>query len=244
MQRIDNLIRQEFKYYVSSEVIAKLRTYLREIMKVDENANSKNYQYSITSLYFDTPNEEDFEDKVDGIKSREKFRLRIYNHSKDIIKFESKKRVETAIKKTSAIISTNDASEVLNGNYKSLLNSNSEFLKLSYAKLTSRGYRPKLIVEYDREAYFLPYGNIRITFDLNLRTYNSETDILNISNAAIPIFEDNLQVLEVKHSIPLPSHLKFILSKIPATRNAISKFVLGHKYIESSSYRDPVNAPF
>lgn len=145
---------------------------------------------------------------------------------------------------TFAIITTHDASEVLNGNYKSLINSNSEFLKLSYAKLTSRGYRPKLIVEYDREAYFLPYGNIRITFDLNLRTYNSETDILNISNASIPIFEDNLQVLEVKHSIPLPSHLKFILSKIPAARNAISKFVLGHKYIESSSYRDPVNAPF
>ena len=93
MQGIDNLIRQEFKYYVSSEVIAKLRTYLREIMKVDENANSKNHQYTITSLYFDTPNEEDFEDKVDGIKSREKFRLRIYNQRKDIIKFESKNSI-------------------------------------------------------------------------------------------------------------------------------------------------------
>jgi len=213
-------------------------------MKVDENANSENNQYTITSLYFDTPNEEDFEDKVDGIKSREKFRLRFYNQKKDLVKFESKKRVETAIKKTSSIIPIRDVSEILKGNYESLLNSNSEFLKISYAKLTSRGYRPKLIVEYDREAYFLPYGNIRITFDLNLRTYNSETDLLNISNTAIPIFEDNLQVLEVKHSIPLPSHLKFVLSKIPAARNAISKFVLGHKYIESSSYRDPVNSPF
>ena len=244
MQQIDNLIRQEFKYYVSAEVIRKLRTYLKEIMKVDENANSQNNQYTITSLYFDTPNEEDFEDKVDGIKSREKFRLRFYNQKKDLVKFESKKRVETAIKKTSSIIPIHDVSEILKGNYESLLNSNSEFLKISYAKLTSRGYRPKLIVEYDREAYFLPYGNIRVTFDLNLRTYNSETDLLNISNTAIPIFEDNLQVLEVKHSIPLPSHLKFVLSKIPAARNAISKFVLGHKYIESSAYRDPVNSPF
>ncbi len=244
MQQIDNLIRQEFKYYVSAEVISKLRTYLKEIMKVDENANSQNNQYTITSLYFDTPNEEDFEDKVDGIKSREKFRLRFYNQKKDLVKFESKKRVETAIKKTSSIIPIHDVSEILKGNYESLLNSNSEFLKISYAKLTSRGYRPKLIVEYDREAYFLPYGNIRVTFDLNLRTYNSETDLLNISSTAIPIFEDNLQVLEVKHSIPLPSHLKFVLSKIPAARNAISKFVLGHKYIESSAYRDPVNSPF
>ncbi len=244
MQQIDNLIRQEFKYYVSAEVISNLRTYLKEIMKVDENANSENNQYTITSLYFDTPNEEDFEDKVDGIKSREKFRLRVYNQKDDLVKFESKKRVETAIKKTSSIIPIKDVKQILKGNYESLLNSNSEFLKISYAKLTSRGYRPKLIVEYDREAYFLPYGNIRITFDLNLRTYNSETDLLNISKKAIPVFEDNLQILEVKHSIPLPSHLKFILSKVPAARNAISKFVLGHKYIESSSYRDPVNSPF
>ena len=244
MQQIDNLIRQEFKYYVSAEVISNLRTYLKEIMKIDENANSENNQYTITSLYFDTPNEEDFEDKVDGIKSREKFRLRVYNQKDDLVKFESKKRVETAIKKTSSIIPIKDVKQILKGNYESLLNSNSEFLKISYAKLTSRGYRPKLIVEYDREAYFLPYGNIRITFDLNLRTYNSETDLLNISKKAIPVFEDNLQILEVKHSIPLPSHLKFILSKVPAARNAISKFVLGHKYIESSSYRDPVNSPF
>ena len=244
MQQIDNLIRQEFKYYVSAEVISNLRTYLKEIMKIDENANSENNQYTITSLYFDTPNEEDFEDKVDGIKSREKFRLRVYNQKDDLVKFESKKRVETAIKKTSSIIPIKDVKQILKGNYESLLNSNSEFLKISYAKLTSRGYRPKLIVEYDREAYFLPYGNIRITFDLNFRTYNSETDLLNISKKAIPVFEDNLQILEVKHSIPLPSHLKFILSKVPAARNAISKFVLGHKYIESSSYRDPVNSPF
>ena len=67
---------------------------------------------------------------------------------------------------------------------------------------------------------------------------------MNLVSPSIPIFEDNLQILEVKHSIPLPSHLKLVLSKIPAARNAISKFVLGHKYIESSAYRDQVTSPF
>ena len=37
-------------------------------------------------------------------------------------------------------------------------------------------YKPKVIVEYEREAYFLPYNNIRITFDKNLNTYNNFTD--------------------------------------------------------------------
>ena len=50
MQQIDNLIRQEFKYYVSAEVISNLRTYLKEIMKVDENANSENNGLITVSL--------------------------------------------------------------------------------------------------------------------------------------------------------------------------------------------------
>ena len=104
MQRIDNLIRQEFKFYVTTSSVAELRSYLKEIMELDENADTKNSQYTITSLYFDTPNEDDFEDKVDGLKSREKFRLRVYDHKDSLVKFESKRRVETAINKTSAII--------------------------------------------------------------------------------------------------------------------------------------------
>ena len=244
MQRIDNLIRQEFKYYVTTSSVAEVRSYLKEIMELDENADTKNSQYTITSLYFDTPNEDDFEDKVDGLKSREKFRLRVYDHKDSLVKFESKRRVETAINKTSAIIPREEVDQILKGNYKYLLESKNDFLKMSYAKLISNGYKPKVIVEYDREAYFLPYGNIRITFDLNLRTYNSEIDLMNLVSPSIPIFEDNLQILEVKHSIPLPSHLKLVLSKIPAARNAISKFVLGHKYIESSAYRDQVTSPF
>ena len=244
MQRIDNLIRQEFKFYVTTSSVAELRSYLKEIMELDENADTKNSQYTITSLYFDTPNEDDFEDKVDGLKSREKFRLRVYDHKDSLVKFESKRRVETAINKTSAIIPREEVDQILKGNYKYLLESENDFLKMSYAKLISNGYKPKVIVEYDREAYFLPYGNIRITFDLNLRTYNSEIDLMNLVSPSIPIFEDNLQILEVKHSIPLPSHLKLVLSKIPAARNAISKFVLGHKYIESSAYRDQVTSPF
>jgi hypothetical protein len=125
-----------------------------------------------------------------------------------------------------------------------LVNSGNDFLNLSYAKLKSGGYRPNIIVEYDREAYYLPYGNIRITFDLNLRTYNTSTDFFSLKRPTLPVFQDDLQVLEVKHSIPLPSHLRFILSKINASRSAISKFILAQKYNQKSSYRDRIEVPF
>ena len=238
------LNRQEFKYYVTDDKLSLLRQSLREVMEVDANAQESLNTYTITSIYFDTPFEEDFEEKVDGIKSREKFRIRTYNKDFNLIKFESKKRSETVIKKTSAIISQEDTLKICNGDYSPLIQSDDDFLKLSYSKLSSEGYRPIVVVEYDREAYFLPYGNIRITFDKNLRTYNSDTNFLNLTTPSIPVFHENLQILEVKHSIPLPSHIRFILSKTIASRNSISKFILAQKYNEKSQYRDLIQEPF
>jgi len=238
------LNRQEFKYYIAEDELEGLRLSLSRVMELDGNSVASSNTYTITSIYFDTPFEEDFEEKVDGIKSREKFRIRTYNKNYDLIKFESKKRVETVIKKTSAIISKDETLAICNADYSSLRNSDNEFLQLSYSKLNSEGYRPIVVVEYDREAYFLPYGNIRITFDKNLRTYNSNVNFLNLNSPSIPVFQNGLQILEVKHSIPLPSHLKLILSKTIATRNSISKFILGQRYNEKSSYRDPITEPF
>tara|TARA_B110000037_G_C17081502_1_gene490168 strand:- start:112 stop:843 length:732 start_codon:yes stop_codon:yes gene_type:complete len=236
------LHRQEYKYYISNEELFFLRNSLKTFMKLDENVNKGEKFYTITSLYFDTPYNDNFNEKVDGIYSREKFRIRKYSTS-NIIKFESKKKIENVIEKKSEVINQNIASCLINGNF-NILNDKSEFLKKSYINLKSRGLRAKNISEYEREAYYLPYGNIRITFDLNLRTYNSDIDFLQIKNSSIPIFFDKINILEIKFSSPLPEHLKYVLSKIVANRCAISKFVLGQKYINFSPWQDKISEPF
>ena len=55
------------------------------------NSNKEKGFYTITSLYFDSPNDDAFNEKVDGVYYREKFRIRKYSES-EIIKFESKKK--------------------------------------------------------------------------------------------------------------------------------------------------------
>ena len=70
------LLRQEFKFYISNEEIMFLRKSLKLLMKLDENSNKKKGLYTITSLYFDSPNNDAFNEKVDGVYSREKFRIR------------------------------------------------------------------------------------------------------------------------------------------------------------------------
>ena len=236
------LKRQEFKYYTSNNEIYVLRNSLQKLMKIDQNANL-NRLYTVTSLYFDTPYESNFSEKVDGIISREKFRIRKYSTSK-IFKFESKKKIENVIEKQSQIINNYQVNDLLNANYKLINNNKSKFLNNSFIKLKAEGYKVKNIVEYDREAYYLPYGNIRITFDLNLRTYNTDTNFNKISNSSIKILPNNTNILEVKFSLPLPDYLKNLLSKTIATRCSISKFVMGQKFMNFSPWNDNITEPF
>ncbi len=236
------LLRQEFKFYISNEEIMFLKNSLKLIMKLDENSNKKKGFYTITSLYFDSPNKDAFNEKVDGIYSREKFRIRKYSESK-IIKFESKKKMENVINKTSEIIDNDTVKYLFQNDIHLLNNAKSNFLKKSFALIKSNGLRAKNIVEYDREAYYLPYGNIRITFDTNLKTYNSNRNFFDKNKTSSPIFYDKINILEIKHSLPLPEHLKFILKKITANRCAISKFILSDKYTNLSPYQDNIVEP-
>ena len=236
------LLRQEFKFYISNEEITSLRNSLRLFMKLDENSNKEKGLYTITSLYFDSPNDDALNEKVDGIYSREKFRIRKYSES-EIIKFESKKKIENVISKTSEIINKGIVKDLFQNNFHLLNFKKSEFLERSFALIKSNGLRAKSIVEYDREAYFLPYGNIRITFDTNLKTYNSNKNFFDTNRSSMPIFYDQINILEIKHSLPLPDHLKLVLKKITANRCAISKFVLSNKYTNFSPYQDHIVEP-
>ena len=103
---------------------------------------------------------------------------------------------------------------------------------------------PRVIVEYDREAYTLPYGNTRITIDKNLRTYNHATNLFNIKNPSIPVFNDSLHILEVKYTNYLPDQIKYALNGISVVPHSISKYVHCQKFINNSSWRDEIFVPF
>jgi len=240
----NKVLRQEYKYYISYQTSLALKSQLRNYMDIDQNANETSGTYKVRSLYFDTQDQNDFTEKVDGLYLREKFRVRSYEESSDLFKFESKKRTDLAIKKTSEIVDIQTVKSIISGNYDLLLSKRSSFLGSAYAKLKGDGYMPRVIVEYDRLAYCLPYNNIRITLDLNLRSYNSCVNLIEPNVASSPVFKDNAQILEIKFTGFLPSHLKSIISKFVSTRNSISKFVLCQQQISHDPWADVIDKPF
>jgi len=218
--------------------VHRLCSMLDPLMQLDEYADAITKEYKVTSLYFETPDDDDLDEKLDGILIREKHRIRLYNNNHSTIKLETKKRNGTVISKDTAQISIDNAMNIGNGNYNHS-DLDNELAKLIAVKLKSKAYKPRVIVEYDRQAYYLPYGNIRITFDKNLKTYNTHTNLFELSDVSkSSVFLDNSQILEVKFGVELPSYLTDILKTVTSTRSSISKYVLCQRYVNFDPSKD------
>ena len=74
---MNEVLRQEKKYAVNLADGVALRGRLGAVMHGD--AHNGPQGYTIRSLYFDTPDDEDFHSKTDGLELRRKIRLRTYS---------------------------------------------------------------------------------------------------------------------------------------------------------------------
>lgn len=80
--------RHEVKHEISKGDLLILRQRLRAVMKPD--CHAVNGQYEIRSLYFDTPDDKALREKLDGVITREKYRIRLYNNDPSGIRLERK----------------------------------------------------------------------------------------------------------------------------------------------------------
>ena len=72
------------------------------------------------SLYFDTLDDQDFADKVDGLELRRKIRLRIYSPSASFAMLEMKQKEGAYQRKRSLRLNREDAERLCRGDYRPL----------------------------------------------------------------------------------------------------------------------------
>lgn len=124
--------------------------------------------------------------------------------------------------KESAAISEEECRLLLDG-YFTVLKENGNPLCLElYAKMCYQRLRPKNIVDYMREAYVYPIGNVRVTLDYDIRTNQSIHDFLGAGPAPIPI--SGVYILEVKYDSFLPEVIHGIVSLSSRRSTAFSKY--------------------
>jgi hypothetical protein len=88
-------------------------------------------------------------------------------------------------------------------------------------------YRPKSIVTYDRTAFYLPFNNIRITLDVDLRTSGFDLDLFSISETEnFLASRSEYFILEVKFSDYLPDFIAEIVEPYVGPRSSLSKYAV------------------
>ena len=235
MPTIRNIpLRHELKYHITPAELTVLRGVLAPVMQLDPNGNENN-EYHIRSLYFDTINDDALEEKIAGVGNRKKYRIRIYNFSDKVIKLECKSKYGDLISKQSVSIPRELAEQLIAGDPDGLQRMRHPLLHDVYREMRTRLLRPAVIVDYVREAYIHQAEEVRITFDKQVRTGLYSVDIFNPQIPTYPVFDDPVEILEVKFDEFLPSYLQSILSGITAQRSAVSKYTWCRRY-ENKEY--------
>ena len=229
-ERVRKSFRHEHKYYINYKDHIVLSTALNAVMRRDDNVD-ENGGYHIRSLYFDDVHETALADKIAGNDDRSKYRIRIYNFKDDNIRLEKKQKHGKFISKTSLQLSRYECDSIIAGDGNFLLEKNDELAREFYILMKTRLMRPKVIVDYWREAYVYPIEDVRVTFDIDLKGSTMMTDIFDPNTPVMPVFDNGLMVLEVKFNRYLPESIKCALGSVGAVkRSAISKYVLCRKY--------------
>jgi hypothetical protein len=193
--------------------------------------NSKdNKGYFVRSLYLDSHNNHSIREKQEGLLFRKKYRMRIYDLSSTEVKFEIKHKIGDQIFKEVTTITKETAIKATKGDYSDFLKYDNDILNRIYAKFTLGNYKPKLILDYQREAFCSDLFNIRITIDSKICAGKSNFDIFSSNLNTTPLVLDDKYLLEIKFDKILPDYLRQILQMNSFEKTGFSKYLIGRKY--------------
>ncbi len=219
--------RHEWKHEINYSDLLILRQRLKAVAKPD--IHSINGKYEVRSLYFDNLYDTALREKIDGVNRREKFRMRYYNGDTSFIALEKKSKLNGLCQKNEARIYEDEAQSIINGDYSWMLKSGEPLIEELYSKILWKGLKPKTIVDYTREPFTFPAGNVRITIDYNIRTGLDCTDFLNPECVTVPAGYSPI-ILEVKWDEFLPDIIRDTVQLKGRSSSAFSKYAVCRIY--------------
>ena len=225
-------LRHELKFFISPIQYQVLSRTLKATLNPDPNGDENN-QCHIRSLYFDTAYDSALYDKINGTANRDKYRIRIYNFSDQMIRLECKSKFRDLISKRSVRITRDLAEQLISADPTGLESTASGLVSDTFREMRTNLLHPVVIVDYLREAYLHPAEEVRITFDMQLRSGLNSVDMFNPYLPTVPPFDHDEIILEVKYNQVLPPYIANLLTyalRDGACRSAISKYVYCRRF--------------
>lgn len=214
--------RHEYKFQLSVCDYLTVRSRLRAVLTPDTHTDENN-EYQIRSIYFDTPGDKALREKIDGVNTREKFRIRFYNGDLSHIKLEKKSKTNGLCSKQALKVSREEAEQLLEG-----INlppgENRPLLTELAAKMQYQQLRPKIIVDYIREPFVFAAGNVRVTLDRGIRTGTVKGALALTPRAVTMPAGTQCALLEVKYDEYLPEIIRDVVQLGKRQAGAFSKY--------------------
>ena len=221
--------RHELKYVCSAAELRLIGERIRPLMRPDPHAGADG-RYTIRSVYFDDEWDSCAKENEDGTDPREKFRIRIYNGSDEKITLELKQKLRGMTRKLSCPLTRQQCSDAIAGQLLEISEKQPEVLRKFALQQRTRRLRAKVIVEYDRTPWIYRLGNVRMTFDENIRSSTDVAAFLEPDFLRRPIMPAGQHVLEVKYDDFLPDPIRQVLQTGYLQRTSFSKYFLCRTY--------------
>lgn len=217
------MYRNELKYVIDRPTAMMMVSRMEKCLPFDKNAGPTG-QYQVTSMYFDDYSDNALNDNLIGQIARKKFRIRVYNKDDTYIRLEKKVKHNKGGIKESVLLSKDEYSKILKGDFEFLRDRDSSLLREFYIELTARNLKPKVIVEYDRQTFVYEYGQVRITFDKHIRYERNKLDVFEQDAMYLPAIEPDQVVMEVKFTGFLPAVIKAMIQEPGLIQQSVSKY--------------------
>lgn len=225
--------RHEYKYVVTQENLVILKSRIRYLVPQDSHVKREGKYcgiYNIRSLYFDTILNRCYLENENGTDPREKFRIRIYNHSDKRITLELKQKVNGKCRKLSCPLTREQCQSLMHGKLLPVSCDYPPVLQKLLLQMKTELLRPVVIVEYERMPFVYKNGNVRVTFDMDIRSCDQVEKFLDDEIPYRLIMPMNQHILEVKWDQYIPDFIKSALELNQLQWTSFSKYYLCRKF--------------
>ena len=215
------LTRHEEKYILTYRQYLLLRQRALEALTPDSHGT--NGTYTITSLYYDDPEDTGLYEKRDGLALHSKFRARTYDFDPGLVRLERKDKQGILTNKLSAsvpwqqlpLLTQPGIWEQADGAARQLLQ-----------QMQAKALRPAVAVRYTRDAFFHLGSDFRLTFDRELEAIPPDISALTDPGfRGIPVLAPGNVVMEIKYGSFLPAFARR-LTQVRAQQLSLSKYAL------------------
>lgn len=217
--------RLELKYLLPTSLVDLIIPTLANYLQPDDFANDEGY-YTVNSLYYDSPDLHCYNQKLDGIYFRKKYRLRYYDYSQNTFLEIKRKAGDTVIK--DRLLLDESPRELYNYVHLPHLLTVRKRDELAAELLTDTHHlhlKPKAFVKYRRRPFISRFSNsLRVTIDYDLRAAKfSRPDTLTKIQPSQYLFQD-LATLEIKYNSNLPGWMDYVIKTHDLERISFSKY--------------------